>query len=169
MNGTDIEDANSLTRLVAKLRVDSENEFVVLRRGVRRVINVKVGERPKDINAVREPLEEPEEVDEDAAKNADKVLGVALSALNDERRQELGLDDRDKGVFVEDVERSSPFAVAVLAGFAILEVNGQPVDSADKITSIIEAAREADKDRVLVTVRSSQGTNFTTIDISEDE
>ena len=169
LNGTDIEDANSLTRLVAKLRVDSENEFVVLRRGVRRVINVKVGERPKDINAVREPLEEPEEVDEDAAKNADKVLGVALSALNDERRQELGLDDRDKGVFVEDVERSSPFAVAVLAGFAILEVNGQPVDSADKITSIIEAAREADKDRVLVTVRSSQGTNFTTIDISEDE
>lgn len=169
LNGRDVEDANELTRRVARLRVNSQNEFVVLRRGARRVINVTVGERPKDINAPREQLEGPEESDEKAKENAEKVLGAALGVLDDEKREALGLEEGDLGVYVEDIERSSPFAEAVRAGFAILEVNGQPVDSAAKVTDIIDDARKANKDKVLVTVHSVFGTNFATVDISGEE
>lgn len=169
LNGQDIEDANELTRLVAKLRVDSENNFVVLRRGDRRVIKVKVGERPKDLNAARTDIERPDESDDEDKAAADKVLGVALSELDTDKRKSLGLEDEDKGLYVEDVERSSPFAGAVTTGFAILEVNGRPVEKADEVTDIIDAARKANKDKILVTVRSVRGTNFATVDISEDE
>ena len=169
LNKRDIEDATNLTRLVAKLRVDSNNEFVVLRQGTRRVINVKVGERPKDINAPREAFEGAEESDDEAKENADKVLGVALSKLDDDHREALGLNDDDKGLFIEDVERSSPFAAAVIAGFAILEVNGRSVESADQLNAIIETARKANKDKVLITVQTTFGTSFATVDISEEE
>ena len=169
LNGQDIEGSSDLTRLVGKLRVDSENEFVVIRRGTRRVINVKVGERPKDINAPRERFELPEESDDETKNKAAKVLGVSLSQLDKEKREALGLEDNEKGLFVEDVERSSPFADAVIPGIAILEVNGTPVGTVDEVSNAIDVARRASKDKILITFRSPVGTNFATVDISEDE
>jgi len=70
---------------------------------------------------------------------------------------------------VNSVERSSPFARAVAEGFALLEVNGQPMNSVADLEKVVEAARRAGKEQVLVTVRSVRGTNFATVDISGDD
>ena len=168
LNGAEIEDANELTRRVAKLIVDSENDFVVLRRGERRLIKVTVGERPKNLTAGTVQTEIPEE-DEEKKEEGESVLGVSLSELDEEARKALGLKDSEKGLIVNDVERSSPFARVMTAGFALLEVNGQPMESVEDLERVIDTARRAGKEQVLVTVRSVRGTNFATVDISEDE
>ena len=168
LNGAEIEDANELTRRVAKLIVDSENDFVVLRRGERRIIKVTVGERPKNLTAGTTQPEQPEE-DEEKKEEGESVLGVSLSELDEEARKALGLKDSEKGLIVNGVERSSPFARVMTTGFALLEVNGQPMESVEDLERVIDAARRAGKEQVLVTVRSVRGTNFATVDISEDE
>jgi len=168
LNGRDIDDANDLTRLVAELIVDSENDFVVLRRGARRVIKVKVGERPKNLRAGQPVPQEPEDEEETETEEGSAVLGVSLSELDEESRKTLGLGDSEQGLFVNSVERSSPFARVVAEGFALLEVNGQPMQTVEDLEKVVAAARRAGKEQVLVTVRSVRGTNFATVDISED-
>lgn len=168
LNGEEIDDANALTRRVARLTVGSNNEFVVLRRGDRRTINVTIGERPSDPNAlVNRPGESaPEQPEDDEAGVS--VLGVALQELDADARRGLGLDAEEDGLLISDVDSESPFARVVAPGFALLEVNGRPMTSVDDLESAIAAARRAGKEQVLVTVRSSRGTNFATVDISED-
>ena len=169
LNGYDIDDATSLTRRVAKLIVDSENEFIVLRRGEPKTINVKIGKRPKDLQALANnnarPLPEPEENDEDGTS----VLGVALSELDNDDRETLGLDDDEPGLLVNSVDRDSPFARAVTTGFALLEVNGEPMNTVDDLKDAIDSARNAGKEKVLITVQTVRGTNFVTVDITEDD
>ncbi len=168
LNGDSIEDANELTRRVAKLIVDSENDFVVLRRGERRVIKVTVGERPKNLTTGQNLPNEPEKED-DKKEEGESVLGVSLSELDEEAREALGLKDSEKGLIVNSIERTSPFARVMTAGFALLEVNGQPMETVKDLERVVDAARRAGKEQVLVTVRSVRGTNFATVDISEDE
>ena len=169
LNGRNIENANDLTRLVAKLLVDSENDFDIIRRGKRRVIKVKVGERPKNLTAGGGAPVEPKDEDSEKSEEGTSVLGVTLSEMDEESRKELGLGGEEKGLIVNSVDRSSPFASLVAEGFALLEVNGRPVEDVSDLTSIIEAARKAGKEQVLVTVRSARGTGFGTVDISGDE
>ena len=126
-----------------------------------------IGERPKNLTAGQVLPDEPEE-DEDK-EEGESVLGVSLSELDEETRETLGLKDSEKGLIVNSVERSSPFASVVTTGFALLEVNDQPMETVEDLERVIDAARRAGKERVLVTVRSARGTNFATVDISEDE
>lgn len=167
LNGKDIDDANDLTRLVAKLIVDSNNEFIVLRRGKRVVIDVEIGERPKNLTAGGPNVNIPDE-DEKKDEGA-SVLGVNLGVLDDEGRKALGLEDDEKGLIVRNVESSSPFARIVTDGFALLEVNGRPMEKVDDLKDVIADARKAGKEQVLITLRTTNGTNFATLDISEDE
>jgi len=169
LNGTDIEGSSQLTRLVAKLRVDSENDFVVLRRGERKTIKVTVGERPKNLSAAGGTVPTPDADEDEDGETGASVLGVTLSELTDEDRETLGLRDNEKGLLVKDIERSSPFARVVGEGFALLEVNNRPMESVDDLQDVVAAARRAGKERVLITVRSVRGTNFATVDISETD
>lgn len=168
LNGVDIDDANDLTRLVAKLIVGSSNDFVVLRRGKRRVIKVEIGERPKNLTAgVNTPI--PDDEDDADSDDGTSVLGIGLSKLDDDGRKALGLDDDEKGLLVNSVSRDSPFARIVTEGFALLEVNGRPMENVDDLKTVIDSARRSGKEKVLVTVRSARGTNFATVDISESD
>lgn len=167
LNGVDIEGSSQLTRLVAKLIVDSENKFVVLRRGKPMDINVKVGARPKNLTTGVPAPQEPEDKDKDKESSAD-ILGVTLSELDDESRKALGLGEKEKGLIVNSVARTSPFAKVVTEGFALLEVNGTPMTSPEDLEKVIEEARRSGKEQVLVTVRSVRGTNFATVKITEE-
>lgn len=169
LNGVEISDASDLTRRVGKLIVNSENDFVVLRRGERRLIKVTVGERPKNLTAGVTENVEPDTDKDDKADEGSSVLGVSLSELDDDARKTLGLDDSEKGLYVNSVERTSPFARVVTDGFALLEVNGEPMGSVEDMKRVIDTARAAGKEQVLVTVQSVRGTNFATVDISETE
>ncbi|MEM6901173.1 MAG: Do family serine endopeptidase [Pseudomonadota bacterium] len=170
VNGDNIIDATGLTRKVGNLIAGSENAFVVLRDGERQTINVTVGERPEDPNALTNAPGSGDREEKDDESVETGPLGVALRPLDREARSALGLDDDEQGLLIVDVERDSPVAATGLRpGTAILEVNGRTVGSVSEFTGAIEAARRAGKDQVLIAAVVNGRTQFGTIDISEDE
>lgn len=170
LNGNAIDDSNELTRGVGRLRVGSSNEFVVLRRGEKLKLNVVIAERTATALAslTGEAGSTPEvEEDEDEATNQ---LGLALSKLDSDDKESLGLDDDEDGLLITNVASDSPFAALGAAkGLALLEVNGRTLKTPADFDSAIEAARDSGKEQVLVAVRSANGTGFATVDITEDE
>lgn len=169
LNGEEIEDANALTRRVAKLTVGSRNEFIVLRRGDRKTISVTIGERPSDPNALVNSLNLDDGQTTDTPEEGESILGVSLQTLDLDARRALGLDEEEDGLLVTAVDSESAFARVVRPGFALLEVNGRSMTSVQDLEKAVSAARSSGKEQVLVTVRTNQGTNFATVDITETE
>ncbi len=172
LNGADIDDANQLTRSVGRLRVGSENEFVVLRRGERVKLNVTIAERTETalaaLNGNARPGGTPD-VEEDE-EEATGQLGLALAPLDSEAKDRLGLDDDEDGLVIRAINDDSPFAsLGATEGLALLEVNGRTLKTTADFDAAIQSARDAGKEQVLVAVRSPNGTGFATVDITEDE
>lgn len=173
VNGIGIEDSTGLTREVAKLIAGTENDFVVIRDGVRRTVKVKVAERPEDTAAEFGRTNNPSER-EDTDENDDgseAELGLTLSALTDSDRSRLDLDSDEKGVVIVNVDRNSPLAPqGVVGGMAILEVNGRSVSSIESYNNAVDRARKQGKSNVLLAIRTPQGqTAFLAASLSEDE
>ncbi len=173
VNGNEIEDANDLTRRVAKLLAGTEQNFLVLREGEPLNIIVTMGERPQNLLASLSSDQRRRPETDDSDENAESVFGVGLTELDEEARKALDLKDDEKGLLVNSIEADSLFAEIVIPGFAILEVNGRAIESPEDLTNAVEAARNSGKTQVLVTVHGSirgvTGTNFRLVDITEEE
>ena len=115
----------------------------ILRDGSPQTVTVKVGE----YHAKAELAENGG----DTAPNAKPgKLGLAVGDLTDDVRQQLHVPEDVKGVAVESVRPSSPAEEAGLApGDVILELNRQPVQSADKFVSSVRA-NASGKDMLLL-------------------
>ena len=82
INGQNVTDATSTTRVVGSLLAGSNNDFVVLRNGRRQNIAVRVGERPDNLDALFDnPNQETPE--EESTESQEGPLGVSLRALDD--------------------------------------------------------------------------------------
>ncbi|MEL6258056.1 MAG: Do family serine endopeptidase [Pseudomonadota bacterium] len=170
INGARVQDSTDATRKVGALLANTENEFVVLRDGKRQTINVTVGVRPENPNAV--PASAPSNRnDDDGFEGAAFELGVELSALDDDVRRRLDLGEDEPAVLVTSLQDDSPLAEAnipVQPGMAILEVAGEAIGSGEDFNKAIEAARRANENTLLLAVRAGQRTFYTTIDISAE-
>ncbi len=169
INGTKVEDATQVTRVVGSLLAGSSNAFRVLRDGAERTVTVTVGERPENPLALPTSGNESEDTsDEEAGDKAE--LGVELMGLDAETREKLGLGDDDAGLLITDIDRSSVLRDAgIEPGMAILEVNGRSVSTAAQFDAAIEAARQSGKEQVLMAIRAGTRTIFSTADISSEE
>jgi serine protease Do len=77
-------------------------------------------------------------------------LGIGISDLTPDVRQQLNLPSDVKGVAVAQVQPGSPAEDAGLAGGdVILEINRKPVTSADQFRNDVKQA-PADKDMLLL-------------------
>ena len=166
VNGLTVDDATITTRVVGALAAGSDNKFEIYRDGKRRTIDVKVGERPANPN---QPFaqSEPESSSEDGDEGP---LGVSLKPLDDEARDNLNIDRGEKGLLITDIDSDSPFYEAGLReGMAILDINYKKLDTIAALAQEIDDAREDGKNRVLIAVQTDRGTNFVTVDVSEDD
>ncbi len=165
INGVDVTDATSTTRVVGSLLAGSDNQFVVLRDGRRQNIAVRVGERPEDLDSVFGP---PGNTEPDDSGDAEEgPLGVSLRPLDNGTRQSMDLETDDAGMVIADMASDSPFREAgLLPGMVILDINGQKMDSVDDLYNEINAAKARGRDKILLAVRTGQRTAFVPVDIS---
>ncbi len=171
VNGQKVSDATSTTRLVGRLIANTSNKFDIMRGGKRQTINVVVGERGDNLSAQRIPASA---LSDDSGETADEAtmdsLGVTFVPLDDEMRKRLGLDEDEAGLVISEVEPGGAIEDAGLQrGMVILEANNEPVSSVDVLKKAIDAAKKANRTKVLIAVRVGQITTYRTIDISEDE
>ncbi|WP_084419552.1 Do family serine endopeptidase [Henriciella litoralis] len=166
VNGKESTDATSVTRMVGGLLAGSENEFEVLRGGKMQTIDVTVGERPADPNAL---IQAPSsDSSKDDGKTEEAPLGVSVRPLDNEARELLGLDANEPGLIVGDIKEDSALGeIGVRAGMALLSAAGTPLNSVDDLKSAIEDVRAKGRDKILLAVRNGQRTMFVTADIGD--
>lgn len=141
LNGEKIVNGSALQVAVSEDLPGTTIALGILRNGSPQTINVNVGEFHKDTEVAS---------DGNAASPQKAKLGLAVSELTPEVRQQLHLPSQVEGVAVSSVRPASPAEDAGLApGDVILEVDRKPVTSAEQFVNEAHAV-PAGKDLLLL-------------------
>jgi serine protease Do len=121
MDGKPIVDSSDLPALVAAIRPGSTARLEVVRKGVRKELQVTVG-----------TLKEPKVAGNANSRAAGGRLGLAVRPLDPEEQQQAGVQG---GLLVEGV--AGPAARAgIQPGDVILQVNGTPIRSVEELRDL---------------------------------
>jgi serine protease Do len=156
LNGRKIENGSDLQVAVSEDTPGTQIKLGILRDGNPLTIDITVGQFDGKKNLVAA----------NDASNGDSPkagkLGLAVSNLDDQARQQLNIPDNVKGAVVQTVRPGSPAEDAGLQpGDVILEVNRKATASADQFVNQVRANAEG-KD-VLVLVWSKGNASYRTI------
>lgn len=158
VNGEPVQDASRLTLTVGSIAPGTKVKLEVLRDGKNKELNLVTAERPKTGRTSNYD-------DDSAAMNDEGVLnGVAVGDISAEARRTMNIPGRLKGAVITDVDSSSAAAKAGLrAGDVILEINRQPVASAE---DAVDLSAKAESKKTLVKLWSRGSTIFVVVDES---
>lgn len=156
-DGKEVNDMQSLPKIVAETPVGDRVVIELVRQGRRMSLKAKVAEMDEDqelsINVQQK------------SKNEEKHLGMLLRPLTKSMRQQNGLADDLEGLLVTEVELgSAAYEGGMRSGDIIMQVGRRPVDELDEFRKYVEAS---DKDSVLLLVHRGDGNLF--IAVRKDE
>ena len=128
LNGRRIEHVDALGYRLATQPVDSRVELTVLSQG---------RENSVEVNLIRPP--EGTGVSAVAIRGRSPFAGAKVAELSPRLAQKLGLPTDATGVTIVDIDRDSPAAnLGLQARDIVREVNGESIDSADKLKQAAE-------------------------------
>jgi serine protease Do len=144
--GTPVEDAVALQRLVTRTAVGSKVLAKVIRNGQERELTIMVGEQSDSIKVAKE----------DSGENGYAFAGVAVQDLDHDTARELGLKGKTQGVVVTKVEPDSKAEKAgLMPGDVIREINRQPIKSVKDFERMSSAVKKGDNVLILVNRRGT--------------
>lgn len=154
--GTKVDNPNALSRRVASFPPGEKVRVKVLRDSKQKTLNVTLGRR--DDLAVASSDDRPSN-DNDDTLSSD--VGLRVSSLTDELRQQFRVPRNVDGVVVTAVRPGSPAESAGLQpGAVILEVENEPIGSAAQLRDKIENAKDDGKDAVLIRMQFGPNKQF---------
>jgi serine protease Do len=151
VDGHKVADSRSLRNEVARIAPGTRVKLVVLREGGPQTVTVKVAPFPED-------GKEAEAAGSDA-KGPDlaEKLGLEVQDLTADLARRFGYETR-RGVIVTEVAEGSPAArEGIQPGNLIVSVNRKEVASVEEFQ---KAVKGTDKGKLLLRVRTPQGTRF---------
>ena len=160
-DGEEVGNTRELVRRVGNTEVGKAVRVVVWRNGETQTVMVTLGRREEAERAVpaSAPVDEPEQKE---------ILGLSISTMTDELREQLGLDAGAEGLVVEDVaEDSEAFDKGLRAGDVITEAGQEAVGSIADLEARIDAAREAGRKSLLLLVRRGGDPRFVALSLEE--
>ncbi|MEO0830809.1 MAG: PDZ domain-containing protein, partial [Pseudomonadota bacterium] len=161
-DGKDVGDTRELVRRVGDTDVGKAVRVVVFRDGATETLRVTLGRREEAEGAV--PAAAPATPDEPAEK---EMLGLTLSTITDELREQLGLEQGAEGLVVKDVsEDSEAYEKGLRAGDLITEAGQQKVVTIAALEARIEEAKEAGRKSLLLLVRRAGQPRFVALTLS---
>jgi serine protease Do len=144
--GTPVEDAVVLQRLVTRTPVGSKVPVKIIRDGRERDMTVTVGEQPDTAKIAK-----VETGERDYA-----FAGVAVQDLDQDTAKELGLKGKPQGVVVTKVEPDSGAEKAgLMPGDVIKEINRQPVKSVKDFEKVSSEVKKGENVLILINRRGS--------------
>ncbi len=133
VNGLPVDNPNELKFRIATLELDSVAELSVLRRGAEVTLEM--------------PLEVAPELparDESVIKGRNPFSGTKVANMNPALADELGVDTLGEGVVVLAVARDSlARRTRLKAGDYIVEVNGQAINSVERLKEVLRAGERS--------------------------
>jgi serine protease Do len=134
-DGKPIADARHLSLAVASVTPGEKVPMRIWRDGATKTVEVAVAELPGEAQQARN--------DSSPSDASDTLQGVAVSDLNAQVRQQFSIPSKIQGALVTQVDASSAAADAGLKeGDVILEINRQPVKSADDAVRLTSNAKD---------------------------
>ncbi len=123
LNGTALEGIEALDYRMATLSIGSKATFGVLSKGQKETVEVALERAPEGARTTQVTL-----------RGRSPFAGAKVAELSPRLAQRLGLRSDLKGVTVVDVTRDSPAAdFGFQPGDIVREVNGQTIDTAEKL------------------------------------
>jgi len=123
-DGRSVDDTRELVRIVGNTAVGKAVDVDIIREGEEITLAVTLGRRE---DAEAQPV--PVAIDR-SSPTEKEIMGMTLSVLNTELREQLGLDEDAEGLVVTDVsEESDAFEKGLRAGDLVVEAGQQKVES----------------------------------------
>jgi serine protease Do len=164
-DGVDVDDTRGLVRQVGNSPVGETVRVVVFRAGKTTTLKVTLGRREEAEGAVPAAAPAPEV---EAEPLEIEKMGLKLSVLTDELREQLGIDETQKGLAVIDVdETSEAYEKGLRAGDVITEAGQQPVITTKDFEARLEQVREAGRKSLLLLVRRAGDPRFVALSIGD--
>ncbi|MDX2157536.1 MAG: Do family serine endopeptidase [Hyphomicrobiaceae bacterium] len=154
VNGSKIENSRDLARKIAEFAPATTVSLEISRYGKTETVSVKLGTFPSDPQVAAAPPAKEQGTTELTQ------LGLTLSTEAAGRN----VKDGSGGVVIKEVDGQSDAALKGLkSGDIILEVQGQPVRTADDVAAGVKKAQEANRKAVLLRIKQGDGTRFVAI------
>ena len=162
-DGVKVAGSGELVREVGEAPVGKAVNVVVLRDGASKTLKIVLGRR-EDAEAATPVAQktpaEPQKKD---------ILGLSLSTLTDELREQLELDAKASGLVVQSVdEKSQAFEKGLRAGDIITEAGQEPVIQISDFEARIAAAKEAGRKSLLLLVRRAGDPRFVALGLADN-
>ncbi|WP_166417100.1 Do family serine endopeptidase [Cochlodiniinecator piscidefendens] len=162
-DGTDVQDTSDLVRQVGNSAVGQAVRVVVFRDGGTQTLLVTLGRR-ETAEAANEPAASP---DEPVEPSSTSILGLELSEITDEMREQLGFAPNVIGLVVMDVDPDSDAASkGVQIGDLVTEVGQRAIATTEAFEGIIAEAREAGRKSVLLLIQRDGDPRFVALPLN---
>ena len=153
----DVVEMRKLPRLVAETKIGKEVAVEVWRKGKMVMLGVVLGELPEDDQKVASIAPTAPK----AATESLEALGLTLSAMSDELREEHSLGEAIKGVVVAAVTPDSPAAErGIREGDVIVEVSQEEVGTPGDVIAKVRKVQDSNRKSVLLLVQSGEDLRF---------
>ena len=163
--GVDVADTRGLVRQVGNSPVGETVRVVVFRDGDTVTLRVTLGRREEAEGAVPAVAATPDAPAEPQTKD---VLGLTLSSLTDELREQLSVGEDQQGLAVTDVdETSEAYEKGLRAGDVITEAGQQKVTSIEDFETRLQEVKDAGRKSLLLLVRRAGDPRFVALSLSE--
>ncbi|HEX5378970.1 MAG TPA: Do family serine endopeptidase [Phenylobacterium sp.] len=170
VNGVKVRTSSELTREVAKARAGDVLHLQVLRDGKGKVVDVRSGVRPSEQqlaandNTGGGPLGEGAP---GAQPPRPEVLGLSLAPLDDAARRRISPQAGVRGLVIAGVDQSSDAAQkGVRKDDILVRAGDRDVNAATDVTAVVDAARKAGRQSVLVGIYRGGRTIFLPLKVS---
>ncbi|CAK7192603.1 Periplasmic serine endoprotease DegP [Commensalibacter sp. Nvir] len=145
MNEKAISNPRDLAVRVAATVPGTSTNFKIMREGSVKELKVTIANLAEENKDKRQENKSPSN------------LGIALSPLTPELRQQIGVDDKVKGVVISGINRESPAdRVGLQLGDIIVSVDNQAVDNPNAAVNAVKSALKKDTTVLLRIIRGNQ-------------
>lgn len=163
-SGVEVDDTRGLVRQVGNSPVGEKVAVLVFRNGETLTLDVTLGRREEAEGAVPAAAPSPEEVEPQTTT----VLGLTLTPLTGELREQLGASEDQTGLAVTEVDESSEaYEKGLRAGDIITEAGQQKVASIKDFEARLEEVRDAGRKSLLLLVRRGGDPRFVALSLDK--
>lgn len=163
-DGEDVADTRGLVRRVGNAPIGKAVRVVVFRDGKTQTLLVTLGRREEGEKSVPAAMDVPDNAEADKKE----LLGLTLSTLTNQMREQLSVPDNMDGLVVVDVEPTSEaYEKGLRAGDLITEAGQQKVIDFAGLEARVEATKEAGRKSLLLLVRRAGEPRFVALNLDE--
>jgi len=151
----EVSNTKELVRVVGKTAVNKTVNVVLLRKGKKRTVKVRLGQRELAEATAFPKNETP------LAPVVELILGMSLSVLNDSLRSEFNLDTDADGLIVQDIlKNSEAYEKGIRIGDLVVEISQKKLQSLSTLKKLLQDSKSAQKKSLLFLIRSESRLRF---------